>query len=74
MAIIFQYFKRKLRCANMQNLFKVRIFVISVPNCTLQLNFKAQFPVRTILIFNAKSLIQATWRHLLPENFLNLKL
>ena len=70
----FQYFKRKLRYVNMQNLFQIRIFVISIPNCTLQLNFKAQFPVTRIPIFNVKSLIQATWRHLLPENFLNLKL
>ena len=69
MAIKFQYFKRKLRCANMQNLFKIRIFIIHIQNCTLQLNFKAQFPVTKFQIFNTKSRIQATWRHLLPENF-----
>ena len=67
MAIIFEYFKCKPCCANIQNLFKNRIFVISVKNCTLQLNFKAQLPVIKYQIFNAKSLIQPTWRHLLPE-------
>ena len=36
-------------------------------NCTLQLNFKAQLPVTKYQIFNAKSLIQPTWCHLLPE-------
>ena len=35
MAIIFEYFKRKPRCTNIQNLFKNRIFVISIKNCTL---------------------------------------
>ena len=45
MAIKNQKFKRYLCCVSMENLFKNRIFVISIKNCTLQLNFKAQFPV-----------------------------
>ena len=48
MAIIFEYFKCKCLskcCANIQNLFKNCIFVISIKNCTLQLNFKAHLPV-----------------------------
>ena len=45
MEIIFEYFKHKPCCTNIQNLFKNRIFVISVKNCTLQLNFKAHLPV-----------------------------
>ena len=55
MKIIFQYFKRKLRCANIWNLFKNRIFIISVENCTLQLNFKAHLLVTKIQLINAKS-------------------
>ena len=74
MAIIFEYFKRKPHCANIQNLFKNCIFVISVQNCTLQLNFKAHLPAIKYSIFNAKSLIQPTWCHLLPENFSKSKL
>ena len=74
MAIIFEYSKRKPRCANIQNLFKNHISVISVKNCTLQLNFKAQLPVIKYQIFNAKSLIQPTWRHLVPENLSKSKL
>ena len=68
MEIISEYFKCKPRCTNIQNLFKNRIFVISIKNCTLQLNFKAHLPVVKYYIFNAKSLIQPTWHHLLPEN------
>ena len=67
MAIIFQNFRRYLCCARLENLFTNHIFVISVRNCTLQLNFKAQLPVIKYQIFTAKSLIQPTWRHLLPE-------
>ena len=74
MAIIFEYFKRKPRCANIENLFKNRIFVISIKNCTLQLNFKAQLPVIKYQIFNAKSLIQPTQCYLLPENLSKSKL
>ena len=58
----------------MLNLFKNSIFVISVLNCILQLNFKAQFPVIKIKLINAKSQIQPTWRHLLAENFPKYKL
>ena len=70
MEIFSQYFKCKPRCANIQNLFKNRIFVIIVKNCTLQLNFKAHLPVIKIQLINAKSQIQPRWHHLLPENFL----
>ena len=35
MAIIFQYFKCKLHCANIENLLKNRIFVISIKNYIL---------------------------------------
>ena len=73
MAIIFQYFKCKLCCANIQNLFKNHIFVISVKNCILQLNYKAHLPVTKIQILNAKSLIQRTWHRLLSENFPEIK-
>ena len=62
-----EIFERYLHCARLENLFKNCIFVISVKNCTLQLNFKAQLPVTKYQIFNAKSLIQPTWCHLLPE-------
>ena len=41
MAIIFPNFRRYLCCARLENLFTNHIFVISVKNCTLQLNFKA---------------------------------
>ena len=67
MAIIFQIFRRYLWCARLENLFTNCIFMISFKNCTLQLNFEAQLPVTKYQIFNAKSLIQPTWRHLLPE-------
>ena len=67
MAIIFQNFRRYLWCIRLENLFTNRIFVISIKNCTLQLNFEAQLPVTKYQIFNAKSLIQPTWRHPLPE-------
>ena len=52
----------------LENLFKTRIFVISIKNCILQLNFKAQLLLIKIHLFNAESQIQPTWRHLLPEN------
>ena len=42
MAIIFQNFRCYLCCTRLENLFTNRIFVISIKNCTLQLNFKAQ--------------------------------
>ena len=45
MAIIFQYFKRKLHCVIIQNLFKNCIFVISIKNYILQLNCKPYLPV-----------------------------
>ena len=60
-------FECYLRCARLKNLFKNRIFVISVKNCTLQLNFKAHLLLIRIQLINAKSQIQPTWRHLLPE-------
>ena len=61
-------FRRYLCFARLKNLFKNRIFVISVQNCILQLNFKAQLLLIKIQLINAKSQIQATWRHLLPGN------
>ena len=61
-------FKRYLCFARLENLFKNRIFVISVQNCILQLNFKAQLLLIKIQLITAKSQIQATWRHLLPGN------
>ena len=67
MAIISQNFRRYLCCVTLGNLFTNRIFVISIKKCTLQLNFEAQLPVTKYQIFNAKSQIQLTWRHLLPE-------
>ena len=67
-------FERYLRCGRLKNLFKNRIFVISVKNCILQLNFKAQLLLIKIQLITAKSQIQPTWHHLLPEKFLNLKL
>ena len=38
-------------------------------NCILQLNFKAQLLLIKIQLITAKSEIQPTWRHLLPEKF-----
>ena len=67
MAIKILYFKRYLRCARLENVFTNRIFVISVQNCTLQLNFKAQLLLIKIQLITAKSQIQPTWHHLLPE-------
>ena len=67
MAIKISNFKRYLRCARLENVFTNRIFVISVQNCTLQLNFKAQLLLIKIQLITAKSQIQPTWRHLLPE-------
>ena len=46
----------------MENLFKNRIFVISVKNCTLKLNFKAHLLLIKIRLINAKSQIQPRWR------------
>ena len=74
MAIKIQNFKRYLCFASMENLFKNHIFVISIKNCTLQLNFKAHLLLIKIRLINAKSQIQPTWRHLLPENFPKSKL
>ena len=71
MAIKIEYFKRYLRCAKLENLFTNCIFVISIKNCTYQLNFKAQLLLIKIHLINAKSQIQPTWRHLLPEKFSN---
>ena len=71
MAIKIQYFKRYLHCARMENLFKSRIFVTSVQNSTLQLNFKAQPPVTKFRLINAKSKIQARWRPFFLKIFLN---
>ena len=70
MAIKIQNFKHYLCCVSVENLFKNCIFVISIKNCTLKLNFKAQLPVIKIRLINAKSQIQPKWHHLLPENFL----
>ena len=67
MAIKISNFKRYLRCARLENVFTNRIFVISIQNCTLQLNFKAQLLLIKIQLITAKSQIQPTWRHLLPE-------
>ena len=61
-------FRRYLCLARLKNLFKNRIFVISVQNCILQRNFKAQLLLIKIQLITAKSQIQATWRHLLPGN------
>ena len=69
MAIKISNFKSYLRCVKLENLFKNCIFMISVKNSTLQLNFKAQLLLIKIHLINAKSQIQPTWRHLLPENF-----
>ena len=46
-----------------------KIFVISVKNCILQLNFKAQLLLTKIHLINTKSQIQPTWHHLFPEKF-----
>ena len=67
MAIKISNFKRYLRCLRLENVFTNRIFVISVQNCTLQLNFKAQLLLIKIQLITAKSQIQPTWRHLFPE-------
>ena len=69
MAIKISNFKCYLHCARLENLFKNRIFVISVKNCTLQLNFKTQLLLIKIHLINTKSQIQPTWHHLLPEKF-----
>ena len=74
MVIKIQKFKSYLCCASVENLFKNRIFIISVKNCTLQLNFKAHLLLTKIQLISAKSQIQPTWRHLLPENFSKSKL
>ena len=74
MVIKISNFKRYLRCARLENVFTNRIFVISVQNCTLQLNFKAQLLLIKIRLINAKSQIQPTWHHLLPENLSKSKL
>ena len=58
----------------LENLFKNRIFVISIKNYILQSNFKPQLLLVKFQLITTKSQIQPTWRHLLPENFLNLKL
>ena len=73
MVIKISNFKCYLRCTRLENLFKNRIFMISVKNCTLQLNFKAQLLLIKIHLINAKSQIQPTWRHLLPEKFSKYK-
>ena len=67
MVIKFSNFKRYLRCVRLENVFTNRIFVISIQNCTLQLNFKAQLLLIKIQLITAKSQIQLTWHHLLPE-------
>ena len=66
-AIKISNFKRYLHCTRLENVFTNRIFMISVQNCTLQLNFKAQHLLIKIQLITAKSQIQLTWRHLLPE-------
>ena len=67
MVIKISNFKCYLCFASMENLFKNRIFMISVKNCTLQLNFRAQLLLIKIQLITAKSQIQPTWHHLLPE-------
>ena len=67
MALKISNFKRYLRCARLENVFTNCIFVISIKNCALQLNFKAQLLLIRIRLINAKSQIQPTWRHLLLE-------
>ena len=74
MAIKIEYFKRYLCCVRLKNLFKNCIFVISVKNCTLKLNFKVHLLLIKIRFINAKSQIQPTWHHLLPENLSKFKL
>ena len=74
MVIKISNFKRYLHCTRLENVFTNRIFVISVQNCTLQLNFKAQLLLIKIQLINAKSQIQPTWRHLLPEKLSKSKL
>ena len=69
MAIKISNFKRYLRCTRLENVFTNCIFVISVQSCTLQLNFKSQLLLIKIQLITAKSQIQPTWRHLLPEKF-----
>ena len=72
MAIKIEYFKPYLCCARLKNLFKNRIFVISVKNCTLQLNFKVHLPVTKIRLINTKSQIQARWHPFFLKIFLNI--
>ena len=67
MAIKISNFKRYLSCARLENVFTNRIFVISIQNYTLQLNFKAQLLLIKIQLITAKGQIQPTWRPLLPE-------
>ena len=74
MAMKIQYFKHYLCCARLENLFTISIFVISIKNCTLQLNFKAHLLLIKIQLINVKSQIQPTWHHLLPENLFQSKL
>ena len=73
MAIKIEYFKPYLCCARLKNLFKNCIFVISVKNCTFQLNFKAQFPVIKIQLINTKSQIQARWPPFFLKIFINFQ-
>ena len=69
LSMVIKNFERYLCLARLENLFKNRIFMISIKNCILQRNFKAQLLLTKIHLINAKSQIQPTWRHLLPENF-----
>ena len=61
LAIKIQNFKCYLCCTSVKTLFKNRIFIISVKNCTLQLNFKTQLLVIKIRLINTKSQIQPKW-------------
>ena len=69
MAIKILSFKHYFCLARLENLFKNHIFVISIKNCILQCNFKAQLLLTKIHLITAKSQFQPTWCNLLPENF-----
>ena len=67
MVIKIQNFKRYLRCARVENLFTIRIFVISTKICICPCNFKAQLLPTKIRLINAKSQIQPRWHPSFPE-------
>ena len=57
MVIKIGNFKCYLCCANMENLFTIRIFEISAKICTCPCNFRAQLLLTEIRLINAKSQI-----------------